>query len=379
MTSHLTPSLLGACLAASALAATAQPAREPPPGAASRPGMALVLPGPGHPGGALAFAGPSDSGAGERVVSGAPYCAEALHESVQRLFDADGAAGNRIVRQHRTRLCRDGAGRTRQEIERGGRTLVYLRDPVAREAWVLDSARKSARALRGPALGEHGAGSSHPWLDADAWRDYGERMREWGRGVAERARSAATRAAPSTALPPPRPAAPPVPPPGAGAGSDAEAVAIVHEAHRDAEAAGTAGGADLRVLRLQGGAAGFAPTPLGLPMPPGVAWTAEAFAPRGPAVVTSLGSKEVEGLKVHGERSTWTIEAGKLGNERPIVIVREVWTSPELMLTVQSRDFDPRRGETSYRLVNVKRGEPDPALMKVPADHTRSASAPGRG
>jgi len=36
---------------------------------------------------------------------------------------------------------------------------------------------------------------------------------------------------------------------------------------------------------------------------------------------------------------------------------------------VQSRDFDPRSGETLYRLSNVRRGEPDPALMKPPADH----------
>jgi hypothetical protein len=83
---------------------------------------------------------------------------------------------------------------------------------------------------------------------------------------------------------------------------------------------------------------------------------------------------------VHGERTTWTIEAGKLGNEKPIVITRDVWTSPDLMLTVQSRDFDPRSGEQSYRLLNLKRGEPDAALMKVPADFsvTRRGERPAR-
>lgn len=34
-------------------------------------------------------------------------------------------------------------------------------------------------------------------------------------------------------------------------------------------------------------------------------------------------------------------DAGKVGNEKPIQIVREVWTSQEPMLTVQARDFDP--------------------------------------
>jgi hypothetical protein len=34
---------------------------------------------------------------------------------------------------------------------------------------------------------------------------------------------------------------------------------------------------------------------------------------------------------------------------------------------------DPRRGETHVRLANVKRGEPQAALMEVPADHARPA------
>ena len=87
---------------------------------------------------------------------------------------------------------------------------------------------------------------------------------------------------------------------------------------------------------------------------------------------TVLDSKEIEGVKVNGERMTWTIEAGKVGNEKAIVITRDVWTSPDLMITVASRDFDPRSGETNYRLQNLKRAEPDAALMKVPADYTQT-------
>ena len=69
------------------------------------------------------------------------------------------------------------------------------------------------------------------------------------------------------------------------------------------------------------------------------------------------GSKDIEGVRANGERTTWTIEAGKIGNDKPIVSVREVWTSPELMLTLSSHDFDPRTGESSYRLKNLKRGD----------------------
>src|SRR4051812_17876945 len=69
----------------------------------------------------------------ERVVQGAPYCADVLHESAQQLAD-----GNRIVQKQSSRQCRDGQGRTRQEVTtHGGRVNVYLRDPVAKEAWML--------------------------------------------------------------------------------------------------------------------------------------------------------------------------------------------------------------------------------------------------
>ena len=63
----------------------------------------------------------SDEVGHERVVRAAPYCAEAVHESVQPLAD-----GNRIVQRQVTRLCRDGEGRTRQEVEHNGRRRVYL-------------------------------------------------------------------------------------------------------------------------------------------------------------------------------------------------------------------------------------------------------------
>ena len=98
----------------------------------------------------------------ERVVKGAPYCAQAVHETVQALAD-----GNRIVRQQTSQLCRDGEGRTRQEVERQGRKMVYLRDAVSGENWLLDPERKTARYLGG------GRAS------AEAQREYGERMREY--------------------------------------------------------------------------------------------------------------------------------------------------------------------------------------------------------
>ena len=117
-------------------------------------------------------------------------------------------------------------------------------------------------------------------------------------------------------------------------------------------------------------------------VPPPVQWRASSLAPRGNGTVQPLPAKDMEGLRANGERTTWVIEAGKVGNEKPIQITREVWTAPDLMLTVSSRDFDPRSGELNYRLKGLKRGEPDAALMRVPADFkqpvrpSNKASAP---
>jgi len=112
--------------------------------------------------------------ANERVVKGAPFCAEAQHEQVQWLPDGSGGAPNRIVRQTAWKICRDGEGRTRQEVERDGSTRVYLRDPVARENWVIDPARKTAR--RTGALSIEGLDRESMRLVADMARAAGAQL-----------------------------------------------------------------------------------------------------------------------------------------------------------------------------------------------------------
>ncbi|HEY4082251.1 MAG TPA: hypothetical protein VGM81_16290 [Burkholderiaceae bacterium] len=305
---------------------------------------ALVLPGD------MAFV--ITDTARSRLVKGAPYCADAVHETVQALAD-----GNRIVHSQSSRLCRDSEGRTRQEVERGGRHLVYLRDPVQKEGWLLDADKKIARKFGSPAA------------EGAAWERYGEQMREWAVKVREQVRVnvniSNVKEAGAPPVPPVPPGAlkaplPPLPPvPVVLTQSDVTTKDAQGHEHRE-----------VRVIRVDD-APGLAPLP-GLQAPPAVMARALVFAPRGPGVKSVLDSKEIDGVKVNGERMTWTIDAGKVGNEKPIVITRDVWTSPELMVTVASRDFDPRSGETNYRLQNLKRGEPDAALMKVPADYTQT-------
>jgi len=76
----------------------------------------------------------------------------------------------------------------------------------------------------------------------------------------------------------------------------------------------------------------------------------------------------MEGVQVTGVRTTQTIPVGKIGNDRPITIVTEVWTSPELKTIVLSKRNDPRMGEKTFKLTNIQRGEPDPSLFTVPSD-----------
>jgi hypothetical protein len=84
----------------------------------------------------------------------------------------------------------------------------------------------------------------------------------------------------------------------------------------------------------------------------------------------SLGEQNIEGVRAQGTRITRTIPAGKIGNERPIEIVSETWYSPDLQMVVQSRNSDPRAGETTYKLTNIVLAEPDASLFQVPASYT---------
>jgi hypothetical protein len=86
------------------------------------------------------------------------------------------------------------------------------------------------------------------------------------------------------------------------------------------------------------------------------------------AATEDLGTQTMEGIQVTGVRTTRTIPAGEIGNEKPIVIVTEVWTSPDLKTVVYSKRSDPRMGEQIFKLTNITRAEPDASLFTVPAD-----------
>jgi hypothetical protein len=82
-----------------------------------------------------------------------------------------------------------------------------------------------------------------------------------------------------------------------------------------------------------------------------------------------LGDKAIDGIFVTGTKTTNTIPAGTIGNDKDLVVTRETWYSPDLKLVIQSTQNDPRFGETTYSLTNIQRNEPDPNLFQVPAGY----------
>jgi hypothetical protein len=105
------------------------------------------------------------------------------------------------------------------------------------------------------------------------------------------------------------------------------------------------------------------------PAPPAIAMIKSLGSEEHADVATEdLGTETMEGLLVSRTRTTRTIPAGEIGNEKPISIVTEVWTSPDLKTIVYSKRSDPRMGEQTFKLTNIVRAEPDASLFTVPAD-----------
>lgn len=111
--------------------------------------------------------------------------------------------------------------------------------------------------------------------------------------------------------------------------------------------------------------------------PPRLNWVAGNR--RGPRVVNgaqvktrteSLGEKTIDGVQVEGTETIRTIPAGKIGNEKPIVISVERWYSHDLQTTVLLKRTDPRFGTTTYELKNIRLAEPPESLFEVPSDYS---------
>lgn len=77
-----------------------------------------------------------------------------------------------------------------------------------------------------------------------------------------------------------------------------------------------------------------------------------------------LGTREMDGLQVHGVREIQTLPASD--NGQPVVVTDEYWYSDYLHLNVVMKHSDPRTGSVTTTLTQVSQGEPDPSLFSIP-------------
>lgn len=243
-----------------------------------------------------------------KLVKGAPYSAIATTERVQTLND-----GNQIIRKNESKLYRDSEGRTRteQSLETIGK-------------WTAEGTAKQFITINDPVAGmsfaldpqTHTAHKNVYALPKPATVESRENFKGNGQAVTQ-----------------------------------AEFEALK-------EKTGTTPPASKAVPQI-------------IPSKESKPWELQVGISGDPRKkLENLGKQVIEGVDVVGTRSTYTIPAGEIGNTLPIEVVEETWYSPELQLMVLTKSRDPRSGETSYRLTNLKRTEPDRALFEVPSDYT---------
>lgn len=274
---------------------------------------------------------------GAAVVKNAPYSADAVTETVQVLAD-----GNKISRKNTVTQYRDSEGRTRREFEVQFMSQVgapetsksvMIDDPVGKVRYSLDLRNKVAMVMPG------------------------------GGGMFNMAFSSMPAAAPLVGMN------------FSAAGSPAVSYA---RTARPAEAGGEGGSttafghANSVTIVREGVVADrleAAPTVAAVPALPTIS-PLHTTQPDN-AKTENLGSRNIEGVEARGTRTTLTIPAGAVGNEREINIVSERWYSEQLKMIVMSRHSDPRFGDTTLTLTNLRLSEPPAPLFEVPADFTK--------
>ena len=260
---------------------------------------------------------------GGPVVKGAPYSAEAVTESIQVLGD-----GNRIVHKFSSSVYRDSEGRTRREQMLKGigalgtssepLQMIFINDPVAGVTYSLDPRSHTAHKSTPFKL------ELSPKMGAVGTDNEGRRFEF---KVSQSGTGANMIMTPPLGVPPAAPGT---------------RIAVAETEHLSI---GTGAGASSYVFRQKSG-------------------------PNPNEKKENLGKQMIEGVEAEGTRTTITIPAGEIGNERPIEIVSERWYSPELQLVVMTRQSDPRTGETTYKLTNINRAEQVKSLFEVPPGYT---------
>ena len=80
----------------------------------------------------------------------------------------------------------------------------------------------------------------------------------------------------------------------------------------------------------------------------------------------ALGTRLFEGVEATGQRDSLTYPANSMGNSEPLVATQESWYAASIHATVLAIQRHPQTGEIRTELVNIKVGEPEGALFRVP-------------
>jgi hypothetical protein len=83
-----------------------------------------------------------------------------------------------------------------------------------------------------------------------------------------------------------------------------------------------------------------------------------------------LPAKMLQGIRVHGSRTTSIIPPGTFGNDHELKVSQERWYADDIKVLVKSVYSDPRVGTVSYELTNIQQAPPDPSLFLIPSGAT---------
>lgn len=80
-----------------------------------------------------------------------------------------------------------------------------------------------------------------------------------------------------------------------------------------------------------------------------------------------LGTSIIEGVEVHGSRSTHTIPTGQIGNDQPLTSITESWIAPSLGgLALRTVQDDPQSGKSTTEVVRLDLSEPPLSTFQPP-------------
>jgi TonB family protein len=309
----------------------------------------------------------------DRLVTGAPFSADVVSETIQTLQD-----GTRIVQRFEGRIYRDSKGRTRNErtYQMGGtseqKQTINIYDPVDGASYRFDSDTRTGRKFDYPKV------APPPQLQTPVSPSASANAKDSRKGNAPRV-------TPGQALKKIQPSYPPIAK-AANASGPVQVQLLVNETGEVIDAYAISGHPLLQDAAVQA-ARGWVFKPAEVSgraiktrgiltfnfeltdEAPSTAQSARS-ATKPTTNTERLDKQIIEGVECEGERAVTTMPVGTIGNDRQIQTVNETWYSPELKIMILSKRSDPRFGESTYSVTNITRSEPYAELFQPPSDYT---------